>query len=195
MAFQAIAFEPSRYHNELIIVSLLFGFWVQGTTEEIVCRGFVMNKLRTTWGFWPAVLINAAIFTLIHAFNPGMGVFPVINLFLFGLVFSLVFAVTDNMWLTGAAHGMWNFAQGCIFGVLVSGNRVPESILETHYLSDKGLLNGRDFGLEGGLITTLVGVVVFILLVILYQKKTKSISKIGVRNDETDAIRTTKKPI
>ena len=64
---------------------------------------------------------------------------------------------------------MWNFVQGNIFGIPVSGMKIKASVLS---FSQQGnyLINGGDFGLEGGLAVTLVLVVSIALTVLLKRK-------------------------
>lgn len=154
----------SSNSNVLLLVGIFFGFMVQGTTEEVICRGFLMNKMRLQVGLWPAILGNSLLFAAIHLGNDGVTPLSIVNLVLYGVVFSLLFVWSDNMWLTGLAHGMWNYTQGAIFGVLVSGSRVPSTMLATSPILSKSLLNGGSFGLEGGLITTAFGLLSCLIL-------------------------------
>ena len=88
--------------------------------------------------------------------NPGVGVLPFINLLLFGLLMSLIFLKTGNIWLISALHTSWNFVQGNVFGVLVSGGTPSVSILSSASTEAKDLINGGAFGLEGGIAVTIV---------------------------------------
>lgn len=152
--------------NPLFLLLSFLAFMIQGTAEEVLCRGYLLPQWRLRFGLWPAILGNAFCFTLLHLGNPGMTPLASLNLMIYGLVFSLLFIWSDNMWLTGAAHGMWNFTQGSIFGVLVSGSRLPYSLFETLPLADKTLLSGGSFGLEGSLLASIFG---FLLSVLLWQ--------------------------
>ena len=57
-----------------------------------------------------------------------------------------------------AMHSMWNFAQGNIFGLPVSGQGGLPSPLSAEVSEGtwKTLFNGGSFGLEGGLAVTAV---------------------------------------
>lgn len=51
---------------------------------------------------------------------------------------------------------MWNFAQGNIFGVSVSGMDIMASVFSFVPTNEGELINGGTFGLEGGLAVTIV---------------------------------------
>ncbi len=64
---------------------------------------------------------------------------------------------TDNIWGVAALHGAWNFAQGNLVGVAVSGQNAGGSLL--HFQARSGVpdwLSGGAFGLEGNIVTCLV---------------------------------------
>ncbi|HZK27488.1 MAG TPA: hypothetical protein VFD00_08125 [Thermoclostridium sp.] len=51
---------------------------------------------------------------------------------------------------------MWNFAQGNIFGISVSGMDMMASVFSFAPTNEGELINGGTFGLEGGLAVTIV---------------------------------------
>lgn len=139
-----------------IWVLYLLGFMVQGMAEEVLCRGYFMSSFARRYPVWVAVGINALVFACMHLANPGIGVLPIINLFLFGVFASLYYVRGGNIWGIGAFHTVWNFAQGNVFGIQVSGLTVTNSLLSITATEGKPLLNGGSFGMEGSLICTLV---------------------------------------
>ena len=71
-----------------------------------------------------------------------------------------------------ALHGAWNFAQGNIVGVAVSGQNAGGSLL--HFQARSGLpdwLSGGAFGLEGNIVTCLVLLVGIIILRLQLKKE------------------------
>ena len=83
--------------------------------------------------------------------------------------FNTVFLKTGNIWLVSALHTSWNFVQGNVFGVLVSGGTPSVSILSTAPTDLKDLINGGPFGLEGGIAVTIV-VTIAILVTAFFVK-------------------------
>ena len=81
--------------------------------------------------------------------------------------------VTDNIWGVCGIHSMWNFSQGNIYGISVSGTGTGESIIKADMNKNLWFINGGDFGIEGGLVTTVV-LLAGIAAVLLYHKKRQS---------------------
>lgn len=66
---------------------------------------------------------------------------------------------TDTVWGVAGIHGAWNFAQGNLFGILVSGQPSGTSLMT--FLPQGN--PGGSFGIEGSIMTSLV-----LLLLIVY---------------------------
>lgn len=94
-----------------------------------------------------------------HLGNDSVTFLSIINIFIFGILFSMLFYWSDNLWLTGAAHSIWNFTMGPVLGIEVSGLVLEDTIFKTVSIPGKTLINGGPFGLEGGIVTTIVGVI------------------------------------
>ena len=152
------------------IFLLLIGFAIQGLTEEVLCRGYLMNAISSKKGVWAGIIGNSIFFSLLHGFNPNVSLIALINLFLAGIFFSLLFYWTDNIWLVGGAHMSWNFLLGPVFGIEVSGQSFGNSIFTTTIDSAHSLVNGGSFGLEAGLMYTTVSIVLTIVLWIMLKK-------------------------
>ena len=64
---------------------------------------------------------------------------------------------TDNLWGVAGLHGAWNFTQGNIFGVAVSGSTTGPSLFQ--FISRANAadwISGGAFGTEGSLLASLV---------------------------------------
>ncbi|MBO4453035.1 MAG: CPBP family intramembrane metalloprotease [Clostridia bacterium] len=139
----------------LFIALMFLGYAVQAFSEELVFRAFLMPKAaRTGAGVFGAVMINSLAFAALHLGNNGVDAVSVINVFLFGIFASLLFLRTGSIWGVAAIHASWNFVQGNLLGINVSGVRTPYSVFVTELSSN--LFSGRDFGLEGGFAVTIV---------------------------------------
>ena len=147
------------------IAIMLIGFVVQGSTEEILTRGYLTQAVARRWGLVAAVIAQAAFFALMHGMNPGMGPLPVINLALFAVFGSFMSLSEGGLWGICAMHGAWNWAQGNLFGVAVSGQQVSDSFFTfTANPGSADLITGGAFGIEGSLVCTLVyavGIAIF----------------------------------
>lgn len=143
--------------NWAFVGIMLGGFLVQGSTEEILTRGYLTQAVARRWGLIVAVIIQAVFFTLLHGMNSGIGALPIINLLLFAFFASFFSLAEGNLWGICAMHAAWNWAQGNLFGVAVSGNEVADKVLSYTVQHDSAnLLTGGAFGIEGSLVTTAV---------------------------------------
>lgn len=158
-------------------VALFFlGFLIQGASEEFMFRGYFMNTLGSRFHWLIAVGVSSAAFSLAHITNPGYNLLVFFNLTLFGAFAGLYMICFDDIWGVCAIHSLWNFTQGCLYGISVSGTGETESILRTTASSSSALLTGGDFGIEGSIITTAV-LIVSISVLMLRVIKSKQISE------------------
>lgn len=134
----------------------LLGFLVQGMSEEVMCRGYLMLSISRKSKLWVGVVWNSILFALLHIFNPGIGLLPLLNIALFGAFASIYSLKRGNLWGVCAIHSLWNFVQGNLFGISVSGLSSGASPLYAVLPERQSLFNGGSFGMEGGLCATAV---------------------------------------
>ncbi len=158
-----------------LILLFFMGFLIQGMSEEMLCRSYLMLSLARQCPLWACAGINALLFSLLHLGNPGVSVIALINIFLFGLFASLLTLRRGSVWMVGALHSMWNFAQGNLFGIPVSGiTGIPAPLrAEVAEGTWQALINGGSFGLEGGLAVTAALLLACGVVVILPTKKSE----------------------
>jgi len=140
----------------LYIIGYFFGYILQGMAEEVFCRGYLMVSLSRRYHVTLAVVASSVFFAFLHSANSGLSPLAYINLFLFGVFASLLLLDFGNIWIAGAFHSIWNFVQGNVYGVQVSGTRVSNTILSTSYTDGREIINGGSFGMEGGLAVSIV---------------------------------------
>lgn len=149
------------------VLILLVGWIVQGAAEETLTRGFLLPifgvRLGPAWG----ILISSMLFAALHLLNDNLGLIALLNLFLFG-VFASLYAIREGgLWGVFAIHSIWNWAQGNVFGLEVSGEDFGATTIFNLKETGLDLLTGGLFGPEGGLIVTMV--LIIGCLVIYYQ--------------------------
>jgi membrane protease YdiL (CAAX protease family) len=144
--------RPALWAGLLMMVAV-------GFTEEFLSRGIMMTALKTTRNIWAIILIPAAIFGVMHMMNANVTVFSVLNIMLVGVLFAYLFIKTGRLWAPIGFHITWNFAQGYILGVPVSGlsSIVEDSVIATVFTGPDWLTGGA-FGIEGGAACTLVNI-------------------------------------
>ncbi len=161
---------PTLWQTLLFLV----GFLIQGLSEELLCRSFLMVSLSRQLPRWVCAWINAAVFSLLHLFNPGITLLSLLNIFLFGIFASILTLRRGSIWMVAALHSLWNFAQGNLFGIPVSGITGMPAPLSTTPVAGYDLLSGGAFGIEGGLAATFVLIAGIFIVVLIPTKKKRA---------------------
>ncbi|OIJ30759.1 CPBP family intramembrane glutamic endopeptidase [Microbacterium sp. LCT-H2] len=153
-----------------LLVLLALTFVVQGGTEELLTRGFLLQNGGLKFPGWLAVLLPALLFTLIHGvlIHP----LPFAMIFLFALMASFLVLRTGALWLVIGIHAGWNFTMGNIFGVPVSG--LPPLTTSAIFLEPApgapDWLTGGDFGTEASLPAVIVLIIAAAVSFIVYRR-------------------------
>ncbi|TDT58454.1 CPBP family intramembrane glutamic endopeptidase [Fonticella tunisiensis] len=132
----------------------LITFIFVGIAEEMFSRGYCIMVLRQTQIKWAPVAGSSIIFTLLHLGNPNLKILGLINIFLTGILFALMYIKTESIFMSAGFHITWNYFQGNIFGFPVSGVD-SKGFYGVKILKDN-LLTGGSFGPEAGILTTSV---------------------------------------
>ena len=171
------SFELNELSLEpLLFILGLFPFWLlQGGTEEVATRGWLLTRIAARTNLPLAIVISSSLFGILHMGNAGVTFLSVLNIILDGVLAGLLFIYTDSIWLVVAQHGTWNYVQGNLLGFQVSGKGADASIFSFTMGSGPDWLTGGTFGAEGSIITTLV---LLVSLVIVY--------RLGERKERVD---------
>lgn len=136
-------------------VSLAFLALIPGFTEEIFFRGILFRFIERAGGSGVALAVTSLLFGLAHIFNPNATLFSSLAIALeAGIVLGAVYMLTRRLWAVVGAHAAWNFAQGWIFGVPVSGGEAAGFVRSSR--TGPELLTGGDFGLEASVIALVI---------------------------------------
>ncbi len=158
------------------IIFYFIGYLIQGTAEETLCRGYLMVTLSRKYSMVTAVIVSSAFFSILHIMNASFSFLAFVNIFLVGVLFALIMIDSGNIWIAGAAHGIWNFCEGNLYNFSVSGLAEQNSILGVTVKSKYNymkLINGSDFGPEGGIAVTIALIVTIVLVGIKMHKSKK----------------------
>ena len=164
--FAEISKNPNGFKTKLFLI-FLPAWMIQGFEEEFLLRGILMNQMAAKGKIQVGIIANSLIFSVFHLGNAGFNLMASINIFLIGLIFSLIFYIKDSIYMAAATHSFWNMAMANIYGITVSGNSPTEVTLFNTSLKGNDLLTGGGFGLEASIITSLV---LGILLIYLIRK-------------------------
>lgn len=139
-------------------------FILAGAFEEIVYRGYAFQTLLRGASPLVPILLFSLFFGLMHWNNPSRTFFSTANTVLAGVWLSIAYLKTRNLWFPTALHFAWNWAQGALFGIPVSGLLVPRQPLLLSTTGEPFWLTGGSYGSEGGAATTLVLIATTILI-------------------------------
>ncbi len=123
--------------------------------EELLFRGVLFRIAEERLGTWLALLVSSGFFGLVHLGNPNATLLGALAICLeAGALLGAAYVLTRRLWLAIGVHLAWNFTQGGIFGVNVSGVAV-DGLLESR-LSGPTVLSGGALGVEASIVAVVL---------------------------------------
>jgi len=127
-AVTAVAGLVGVYHivgpgnaNDIFYAAVTMGL-VPAVMEETLFRGILFRHLEDFGGTWFALALTSALFGLAHIFNPNATYFSSFAIAVeAGIMLGGAYMLTRSLWLAMGLHAAWNFTQGEIYDVPVSG--------------------------------------------------------------------------
>ena len=160
------------------IIILIILVLIQGFLEEIVFRGYLMTRLAAKKGKWVAIILSSLFYLVFRMSNPTTSKLDLINIFLISIVMSLLYWYFDNILVIAIFHAFWNCISGVILGFNLSGIKLSDSIFTVEAISDKQILIGGSYGIEGSIIATVFFAILGLLVYMgLYLKMFRRIAK------------------
>ncbi len=135
------------------------------TVEETLIRGFLFRIVQMVGGTWIAVLISSAFFGASHAFNPGATVTSSVAIALeAGVLLAAAYVLTGRLWFPMGLHAGWNFSEGSLYGLSVSGFTAKHALTQGT-LQGPVILTGGAFGPEASIVAVVLcfGVAIHLL--------------------------------
>lgn len=121
------------------------------TVEETLIRGFLFRIVQMLGGTWIAIIISSAFFGAGHAFNPGATVTSSIAIALeAGVLLAAAYVLTGRLWFPMGLHAGWNFSEGSLYGLSVSGFTAKNALTQG-ILKGPVILTGGAFGPEASI--------------------------------------------
>ncbi len=138
-----------------VVVSMLPKTAATALMEELLFRLVLLRLLERSLGTAASWVLSSLLFGLAHLGNPGATLWVCLILAAeLGLLFGAAYLLTRRLWLCAALHLGWNFAQGAIFSIAVSGQS-GEGLLRGQ-LTGPDWLTGGVFGAEASLVAVVV---------------------------------------
>jgi membrane protease YdiL (CAAX protease family) len=136
------------------LVGAIVGFFFVGLYEEVMFRGYVLQRLAERAGKVPAIIVSSVIFAFLHVFNPGSDPFGIFNTIIIGVLLSVLYFRTRSLWMPVGFHFAWNFFLGYVYSMPVSGLPL-HGLLEVTEVDPESRLSGGVYGPEAGLACTI----------------------------------------
>jgi len=143
--------------------------------EEVIFRGFLFRLIAGLGGNWIALAVTSALFGLAHIRNPGATWASSLAVAIeAGLLLGAAYAASGSLWLPIGIHAGWNFAEGPVFGMEVSGHAGASSGISGQ-LRGPAILTGGAFGPE----SSIVAVAVCLVLATFYLRKMRRVDPVS----------------
>ncbi len=146
--------QDSAMISQTLLVSLAV-FIVAAAFEEAFFRGYLLQTFARARLASVAILLTSVFFAAGHLTNDNANYLSTVNTALAGVWFSVAYLKTRTLWFPFGLHLMWNWFQGAIFGIEVSGiTGLTTAPLLREIDSGPIWLTGESYGIEGGIACT-----------------------------------------
>lgn len=150
--------------RSILFVAVTFGI-IPGVMEEVLFRGILFRHLEDFGGSWFALALTSGLFGAAHIMNPNATYFSSFAIAVeAGVLLGGAYMLTRSLWAPIGIHAAWNFTQGEIYDVPVSG--IDGTGLVEAKLSGPELLSGGSFGLEASVIALVIATAAGVWLVV-----------------------------
>jgi len=138
-----------------MVAALLGSALFPAISEEMLFRGVLFRWLEEFGGSWVALILTSAFFGAGHLLNPNASTIAAVGIAVeAGVMLGAAYMLTRSLWLPMGIHAAWNFTQGEIYDIPVSG--MPVHGVVDARLCCNPLLTGNGFGLEASLIAMII---------------------------------------
>lgn len=164
MSFQFNGNSGSSAIVLTLSVTLLI-FIIGAVSEEALFRGYLLQTMSRSKLFLVGALLTSLLFASAHNNNPGATALSWINTFIAGIWFCVAYLRTRDLWFPFGIHLAWNWIQGSILGISVSGlSDLSSAPLVRAENFGPDWLTGGDYGIEGGIACTVALVLSTVLI-------------------------------
>lgn len=133
----------------------LIVFAAAAAFEEALFRGYILQTFARSGLAWLAIGMTAGFFGVVHLGNPNAGFLSTSNTALAGIWFGVAYLKSRDLWFPFGMHLIWNWLQGAVFGIEVSGlTDLAGSPLLREIDRGPEWLTGGDYGIEAGIACT-----------------------------------------
>ena len=157
-------------------------FVIQGSMEEILIRGLLMNSLRKKVSDKTAIFVSATVFVMMHLIGCPIleqgfacAAVSIANLYLISVLFSVCMIRRKNIWINCGLHSVWNFVLGCVLGLTLSGSESSGSGIVLINVEKANIINGGAYGIEAGIACTMVTAAAVLIILKVHNSKERQV--------------------
>ena len=137
--------------------SVFMMFLAVAVGEEMIFRGVIFRWIDERWNTCVALLISAILFGWMHISNDNATWWSSLAIAVeAGLLLGAAYKWSGSLWVPIGIHWAWNYTQGNIFGLAVSGSDAGETMLTT-IVNGPDIITGGAFGPEASIISVILG--------------------------------------
>lgn len=152
-----------------IIFDYIITFLFLAASEEIIIRGIIFKEIAEHKGYIFAIIITSLLFAILHIFNYEFNLIAALNTFLVGILLGLMVYYTGSLWCSIIYHYIWNLSLALILESNVSGFEYKYLIdFEPNISNLNNFWLGGNYGIEGGLIVTILITISIIIFFRIY---------------------------
>ncbi len=164
---------PATFYLSLafiLVTMAAVSFW-----EEAYFRSYLITNLREglhsrrvgkSSAVILAVVLSSLFFGLSHLGNPNATWISTLNISIAGMVFAYPYIITRSLAIPLGMHLSWNYFQGAVFGLPVSGSRFDTMMMTANTTGPESFTGGY-FGPEAGA-AGLLGLMILLTLNEIY---------------------------
>lgn len=156
-------YHPIKFNSPHDLLFSCIALLFAAATEELIFRAYIFTVFEKSWGTIAALALSSIGFGFAHICNDAGGsalidkiLFCTFLSFEAGLTLAACYVLTRRLWMPIAAHWIWNFFEGPVFGTHVSGADFGTSWIDAKVIG-ADVLTGGKFGPEGSVICLLIG--------------------------------------
>jgi membrane protease YdiL (CAAX protease family) len=140
----------------ITLLTTLVIFAAGAASEETLFRGYLLQTFTREKVFIIGVAFTSLLFSFAHNGNPAANLMSSVNTLLAGIWFAAAYLKTRDLWFPFGVHLAWNWLQGPVFGINVSGiaEFSPDPVLRATDIGP-AWLTGGSYGIEGGIACTI----------------------------------------
>ena len=143
--------------------SVFMMFLAVAVGEEMIFRGVIFRWIDERWNTWVALLVSAILFGWRHITNDNATWWSSLAIANeAGLMLGAAYKWSGTLWVPSGIHWAWNYTQGNVFGLAVSGMKAGDSIFVTT-VNGPDIITGGAFGPEASIIAVILGTLITIV--------------------------------